>query len=303
MTEGAGGGTVTREPLDPSLAVRLAGVGGVVFDVDGCLILSSQPAGHDGTALPGAVAAVEAIRASGRRVIAFTNASSRPPAQIAESLRELGFRFATEDVLTPSVVAAAVVRQRFGDAPILAFGGSGVLDVLVDAGLQMATAGSGAPVAAVVVGWDVAFDQPKLQAAAEALWAGAPLLVTSDAPAFATAGRRSAGVAGFIAAGLARVGGKPYEVLGKPSQLAVTTVADRLGVPPERLLVVGDDLNLEVAMAHRAGGVGVLVTTGMHGRDDARAAATERRPHLVVDALAELVEALRAADAAAGGAR
>jgi ribonucleotide monophosphatase NagD (HAD superfamily) len=62
------------------------------------------------------------------------------------------------------------------------------------------------------------------------------------------------------------------------------------------MLVVGDDLTLEVAMARRAGGVGVLVTTGMHSRADARDAPPEQRPHLVVDDLGQLATALRAAD-------
>ncbi|GAA1032210.1 HAD-IIA family hydrolase [Virgisporangium ochraceum] len=273
---------------DDRLSERLAGVEGLVFDVDGCLILSSQPAGHDGTALPGAVEAVAALRASGRRLVAFTNASNRPPRRIAESLRELGFDFPDEDVLTPSVVAADVVRQRFGDAPVLAFGATGVVDVLAKAGVRLATPGDGTAVAAVVVGWDTAFDQPKLQAAAEAIWAGAPLLVTSDAPAFATKGRRTAGVSGFIATGLAHIAGQTYEVVGKPSLLAASTAAARLGVPPERMLVVGDDLSLEVAMARRVGAVGVLITTGVCSRTDADAAAEGQRPHLVVDSLLEL---------------
>jgi HAD superfamily hydrolase (TIGR01450 family) len=289
--DGGPDGAADDGPHD-ALPARLAAVEGIVFDIDGCLILSSQPAGHDGAVLPGAVDAVRRLRASGRRVVAFTNASNRPPERIAESLRELGFGFADDEVLTPSVVAADVVRSRFGDAPVLAFGAAGVVDVLAAAGARLATPGDGTTVAAVVVGWDAAFDQPKLQAAAEAVWSGAPLLVTSDAPAFATKGRRTAGAAGFIANGLAHVTGRPYEVLGKPSALAAAAAADRLGVEPGRMLVAGDDLTLEVAMARRTGGVGVLVTTGMHSRADADAAAGDLRPHLVVDALAELADAV-----------
>ena len=296
MTGGAGD-TADGTPEALS-AQRLAAVEGIVFDIDGCLILSSQPAGHDGAVLPGAVDAVRRLRAGGRRLVAFTNASNRPPAQIAESLRELGFGFADDAVLTPSVVAADVVLSRFGDAPVLAFGASGVVDVLAGAGVRLATAGDGTAVAAVVVGWDAAFDQPKLQAAAEAIWAGAPLLVTSDAPAFATKGRRTAGAAGFIANGLAHVTGRPYEVLGKPSALAAAAAAGRLGVAPSSMLVAGDDLTLEVAMARRCGGVGVLVTTGMHSRADAAAASGDLCPHLVVDALAELADAVLDARAA-----
>ncbi len=147
----------------------------------------------------------------------------------------------------------------------------------------------------VLVGWDVAFDQPKLQIAAEALWRGVPLLITSDAPFFATAGGRSAGLSGFIANGLSYVTGQPYEVLGKPSAAAVEVLAQRLGVPGSHTLVAGDDLTLEVAMANAAGAIGVLVTTGTHTRDDIDRVGEECRPDLVVDSLTEVVDLMRRA--------
>ncbi len=59
--------TATAQQLGPDLRARLAAVQGVVFDVDGCLILAGSPAGQDGAALPGAVDAVRAIRATGHR--------------------------------------------------------------------------------------------------------------------------------------------------------------------------------------------------------------------------------------------
>lgn len=282
------------------LGPRLADVRGVVLDVDGCLILSSQPAGDDGAALPGAVDAVRELRDLGLPVLVFTNASSRPPAQIASSLVNMGFPLDPDDVLTPSVVGAETILQRFGDSPALAFGGSGVVDVLRDAGVNVIDpfehdAARRAQV--VLVGWDVGFDQKRLQVAAEAVWNGAPLLVTSDAPAFATAGGRTAGLGGFIANGLAYVTGQPYEVLGKPSPAAIDIATRRLGIASEELLVAGDDLSLEVAMARTAGGVGVLVTTGTHSRDDAKSATDDRRPDLVVDSLAEATALLREARA------
>jgi len=91
----------------------------------------------------------------------------------------------------------------------------------------------------------------------------------------------------------------PYEVLGKPSALAVAVAARRLGVPGTRTLVAGDDLTLDVAMAHAADAVGVLVTTGTHTREDAARLPTEQRPDLVVDGLGEVVAILRRARAQA----
>ncbi|OZM72229.1 hypothetical protein CFN78_16555 [Amycolatopsis antarctica] len=142
--------------------------------------------------------------------------SSRLPAHIAASLAELGFPVSADDVTTPSVVAAAVFKERCGTKPVLALGGHGVVDVLSEHGVAVLDHREPGA-AAVLVGWDTGLDQQRLQVAAEAVWAGAPLLVTSDAPAFVTAGGHSAVFTGFIANGLTYVTGVPYAVLGKPS--------------------------------------------------------------------------------------
>lgn len=285
-----------------SLDDRLADTEGIVFDVDGCLVLSDKPGGHGGRALPGAVEAFDQVRATGRSVVAFTNASSQAPKDIAAGLTQLGFALGEHDVLTPSVVAAEVAVDRFGSSPVLAFGGPGLHDVLEAGGVVLADEAHPLEAAAVIIGWDVAFTRDRLQAAAEAIWNGAPLLVTSDARRFASATKPMAGVGGFIAQGLAYVTGCTYEVVGKPSLAAMSVAARRLGVASEHVLVAGDDLTLEVAMAKAAGALGVLVTTGIHGLDDVAVLDAHVAPDLVVHGLLELAERLTAADVLAASA-
>jgi NagD protein len=166
------------------------------------------------------------------------------------------------------------------------------VDVLRDAGVHLADPADRTvreSVAAVVVGWDTGFDRDRLQCAAEALWAGAQLLVTSDARSFASRGRPTAGLSGFIARGLTHVTGREYEVLGKPSAMAMSVASRRLGTPPCSILVIGDDLSLEARMARAAGALGVLVTTGTHDRADVANADQADLPDLVVDTLPELL--------------
>lgn len=289
--------TTTTDPASPSLDERLADAEGVVFDIDGCLVLSDKPGGHGGQPLPGAVEAFTKVRASGRRIVVFTNASSQVPADIAAGLVQLGFPVVEQDVLTPSVIAAEVALKRFGSSPVLAFGGPGLYDVLEASGVVLADEEHPLDAAAVIIGWDVAFTRDRLQASAEAIWNGAPLLVTSDARRFASATKPMAGVGGFIAQGLAYVTGCTYEVLGKPSKAAMSVATRRLGVAAERTIVAGDDLTLEVAMAKNAGALGVLVTTGVHGPDDAALLDAQNAPDLVVHGLLELAERLSMADA------
>ena len=54
-----------------------------------------------------------------------------------------------------------------------------------------------------------------------------------------------------------------------------------LGTTPARTAVVGDDLDLEIAMAARLGSPTALVLTGISTAEDVRAA--KRRPTAVLD--------------------
>jgi ribonucleotide monophosphatase NagD (HAD superfamily) len=249
---------------DSELLRRLASVEGVIFDVDGCLVLSEGPGGSGGRPLPGAADAIAGVRRAGRRLVAFTNASNHTPAGVAAGLQAVGLPITADDVLTPAVVGAEVIRERYGERPVLAFGGPGLVDVLAAAGVNVLPERHHHSAAAVVVGWDTRFGQEQLQRAAEAVWAGADLFVTSDAGRFASSRGPLAGVAGFISSGLSHV---------------------------------TDDLTLEARMARSAGALAVLITTGLHGEPDVAAAPPQDRPDLVLTGLPDLVDLWQQADA------
>jgi HAD superfamily hydrolase (TIGR01450 family) len=273
---------------------RLTSVKGVMFDIDGCLILSDFPGGHQGVVLSGAAEAIAHVRRLGLPLVVFTNGSMQTPAQIGAALRFMGIDVRDEEVLTPAVVAAELVRRRHPGEEILVFGAEGVFEVFHQSGIAVIdsqTALRRGPVATplVVIGWDCEFNRDKLQVAAEAIRAGAGVLATSDSPQYASRSRINVGVTGFIAAGLRHVTGRDYEVAGKPSRAAMETISAHLGVAPDEILVVGDDLELECGMAVRAGALSVLVTTGTNTALDAESADDSCRPEIVVDSLDELV--------------
>jgi len=279
--------------MTSELTRRLAAVEGIMFDVDGCLVLSDGPSGADGTALPGAAELIRQSRASGRRLCVFTNGTAQRPADIAAHLRRLGLDVADAEVLTPAVSAARTIAAKYGDAPVLAYGGEGVLAVLRDHGVHLVDpaahrSGRASGAAAVVIGWDTEFTKPKIQFAAEAILGGAALYCTSDAPAFASHDRLNVGVSGFITAGLSHVTGQPWTVLGKPSAYALDAVCWTLGTTPEHTLVLGDDLYLESGMARRGGAIAGIVLTGMTTRESLAEAPPESAPDIVVESLTEL---------------
>ena len=62
----------------------------------------------------------------------------------------------------------------------------------------------------------------------------------------------------MVTAAIAKASGARPTVVGKPSRAAVAEIRERLGVPTEDLLVIGDDVRMDIAprpprrLAHRA---------------------------------------------------
>ena len=82
---------------------------------------------------------------------------------------------------------------------------------------------------------------------------------------------------------------------GKPAPEGFLAAAARLGVEPDEMFMVGDDLNIDVLAAQVVGMTGVLVRTGKFRQDTLdRWAADEfaMQPNYVVDSVADLPELL-----------
>jgi HAD superfamily hydrolase (TIGR01450 family) len=274
-----------------SATVKLSDAEAFVFDVDGTLVLSDDPnAGSGGVqVLRGAPDILRLLRARGKRVAVFTNGSGQPPHAVAAKLRLAGVEVADDELLTPSVVAVEYIRRHHPGQAVLAFGNEGVLEPVRQAGIVLAALEDAEHAGVVLIGADLDFTYVKLEAACRAVWAGAPLLVTSMAPFFASRRGRMPSPSGSIAAGIRHVTGVEPRVVGKPSTLAMEVLADLFGTTAQRIAVIGDDLQLEVRMAREAGAYSVLVLSGSAHKSDLEGLSPSLQPHLVVAAVGDLI--------------
>jgi NagD protein len=273
----------------------LLSAAGFLFDVDGTLVLSEDPnTGAGGArALSGAGDVLHALRARGVPYACFTNGTGQTPFAVAAKLRALKLDVRDSEMLTPASVAAAYLTSQFAGAPVLAFGTEGLLDPLRAAGIALASLEDAADVSAVLIGADPDFTYAKLTAACRAVWAGAPMLVTSMAAYFASSGGRLPSTSGAIAAGIRHVTGAEPIVVGKPSLLVIEMAARVLHCEVGELAVVGDDVRLEVRMARQAGARSVLVLSGTSAQADVEATPPDLRPKVVVGVVGDLLHLLR----------
>jgi HAD superfamily hydrolase (TIGR01450 family) len=263
--------------------VRLDDVRGFVFDIDGSLVhrgsdFRSRP-------LPGAVEVLDAIRASGRPLVLFTNGSHVGPEAFARGLREDGLPVSDDEVLTPVCSALSYLARRHPGEPVMVFGSEAVRGRIADAGVPLA---DGAEARVVFVAHVDEVDLTAMEDAARAVSNGARLLTANYQRGYWGANGIIFSRGAMVTAGIARVTGGRPTVVGKPSRAAVREVTDRLGVPSEELAVIGDDLGMDIALGRLGRSKTILVRSGMSGTVDLEDVPERERPDAVVDGVEEV---------------
>jgi 4-nitrophenyl phosphatase len=272
----------------PSAREWLRAVRGFVFDLDGTLVLGDRR--NRGLApLPGALEITRWVAGRGLPLVTFTNGTTKSPVEYAKTLRSIGFDLPDEAVLTPASSAITVLTRR-GHRRVLVLGNDGLTAPLREAGFEVVPPGDGRPEAdAVLVGWCPDFTMATLEAACHAVWDGAAVYSASQSLFFATAEGRAIGTSRAISAMLKNLTGCRVNLVGKPSLNALRTCAARLGLRTSELAVVGDDPELEVPMAHRGHALAIAVGSGLAAADSFDHLPPERRPHLHLRGVDELL--------------
>jgi 4-nitrophenyl phosphatase len=265
---------------------------GFMFDLDGTLLLSDRKLGGY-EVLPGAVEVLSGLAAKSIPYVVLTNGSAYPPPEQAARLRGLGLPVADDRMFTPSSVTADVMTRR-GIRRALVLGNRGVGYALNQAGIETVFTGEpgASEVAAVYVGWHPECHMRDIEAACQAIWAGAKLYVASDVPFFATRQGRTMGYSYAIVGAIRRMTKAPMILTGKPSEHAMRFVARKLGVAVREVGVVGDDPAVEIIMARRGGATAFGVTTGIMKQEDWARETGNRQPHVVLEDLRELLTRL-----------
>jgi HAD superfamily hydrolase (TIGR01450 family) len=273
-----------RESLE-----ALPPIKGFMFDLDGTLVLSDRSLGGY-EVLPGAVEVLCALKEQAIPFVVLTNGSAYPPAAQAARLRDIGLPVADDQMFTPSSVTAELMSRR-GVRRALVLGSRGVGHALAEAGI--ATVFTGEPganeVDAVYVGWHPDCHMKDIEAACQAIWAGAKLYVASDVPFFATKQGRAMGYSYAIVGAIRRMTKAPSILTGKPSLHALRFVAGKLRIPARSVGVVGDDPAVEIIMARRGGATAFAVATGVMTCDGWARETGKRRPHRVLANVGELL--------------
>jgi phospholysine phosphohistidine inorganic pyrophosphate phosphatase len=258
----------------------------LLFDMDGVLYNDTLP-------IAGAREALAWVRSERIPHLFVTNTSSRSRRDLAEKLVGFGIEATERDILCPPTAAADWLRLHAKGRIALfipekaraEFSGLDAFpydDLPPDAELD---------VSYVVIG-DLAdaWDFRTINRAFRLLHANpeSSLVALGMTRFWQTPDGLQLDVAPFVAA-LEHAAGKKAMVFGKPSAFFFLAAAEKLGIAPENILMIGDDVEVDVGGARRAGLLGALVKTGKFRPPDLEARSMGSvTPDVVLDSVAAL---------------
>ncbi|GAA0305958.1 HAD-IIA family hydrolase [Halarchaeum salinum] len=230
-----------------------------VVDLDGTLV-------HGDTLLPGARDAMAAIRERVEAVCFVTNNPTVPPEAYAARLRDLGVAAAPDEILTACTATIAYLHEHHAEDALFLIAGDAIVNQLRDADLTLVADPTACE--CVVVGYDPEFDYDDLHAGLRALRDGVGFVGTDPDRTIPTADGPIPGSGAIINAVAGVTEREPDAVLGKPSEETATLLLDRLGVPAEECVLIGDNPETDIALGEAVGMTTVLVETGLDGANE-----------------------------------
>jgi HAD superfamily hydrolase (TIGR01458 family) len=278
------------------LRAAMRGVGALLLDLDGVIVLA-------GKAIPGAAEALAGLERRGLPYRIVTNTSAVSRETLSRWSAKLGAPIPPERFESALSASAAWTARTFPDQPLYVlasddakreFAGQRLLSH-DDAGTPGATA------AAVVIGdspEEATFDN--LNRAFRLILGGAELVGMHRNPWWLTPEGPTLDSGSFVV-GLEFAAERRARVIGKPSPAFFAQAVRDLrreagrGLARRDIAMVGDDVRTDVRASQRAGLRGILVLSGKHGAADVDAATRERggrRPDAIARDLAEVIAAL-----------
>jgi 4-nitrophenyl phosphatase len=236
-------------------------IAGLLLDLDGTEY-------HGERAVPGAPEFLRRLRREGVPFLYVTNRATRSAEATCVQLRGYGLEAAPEEVLTSAQTAA----HHVAGGRVYMIGEEGLAEELLARGCTLTEEGA----EWVVVGLDRQATYRKIDTAARLVRAGARFVATNPDKVMNTSTGIAAGN-GAVVAAVAAAGGREPEVIGKPARPLFELAVERLGLPAERVLMVGDNLETDIRGGLEAGLQTAFLLTGVAVREDAERLGI--RPH------------------------
>lgn len=233
-----------------------------LLDLDGTIYRGEE-------VIPEAPAFIHQLKEKGIPFLYLTNNSSASPERLAERLTRMGILAEPEEFFTSAMATAQMIKDLEKEkdpsrVSIYTIGEEGLHQAFVNEGFNIVAS---APADYVVVGIDRSFTYEKMKQGVQAIYQGARFISTNRDRAIPT----EAGLApgnGALTASLSFATGQAPIYVGKPEATMIRLALASLGCIEEEALLIGDNLETDIAAGASSNVDTLLVYTGFSQERD-----------------------------------
>ncbi len=243
---------------------------GLLLDLDGVLYIIDKP-------LEGAQETLKKLKKK-FKVRFITNTTTKPRRLVYEKLVKMGFDVSEEEIFSALEATKHFLKKENAGAFLL----------LTDIAKEDFKDIPEKPVKYVVVG-DARdnFSYQNMNTAFKYLMEGAELIAAAKNKYFRDKDGKLSLDCGAYITGLEFATGKKAKLIGKPNKDFFLLAVKSMGLKPEEVAVVGDDIESDVKGGMDAGLKGILVKTGKFTPEDLKKGI---KPDLIIENINNLLE-------------
>jgi len=251
------------------------------FDLDGTLYFRDQPA-------PRADQLLMLLREKGKKVGFITNNSRQSADEIALKLLGMGLPCHAADIICGTDSIGLYLQENYGRQAVKIAGSEQLARSLIASGHEVLPLLSKGQAQVVIIGRDTEFTYDKLQQVEAEAAGGAELLAVNGDLFHPGPGGRRVPETGALVRAIEAVTGKVIPIIGKPELHLFTYAMQQLETTAQHCVMIGDNLETDIAGAARAGMSTVWIRSGGMGQTlEGRSSA--EKPDFVIDGLDELI--------------
>jgi NagD protein len=216
-----------------------------------------------GRLIPGAMEFVNRVKKGGYKFLFLTNNSYHTPVELRDRLGNIGIDVSEDAFYTSAMATASFLKvQRPGGCSAYVIGGKGVVNELVNAGVEIT---SDKP-DYVVVAETETYDYAKIMEATLLIQGGAKFIATNP-DLTGPSSRGPVPACGALVAPIEKVTGIPPYFLGKPNPVMMFLARKKLGVHSANCFMIGDRMDTDIVGGLESGMTACLVLSGVTDRE------------------------------------
>jgi 4-nitrophenyl phosphatase len=251
----------------------------LILDMDGVLWRDTEPIGD----LP---SLFKTIADRGFKSVFVTNNATKSIQQYVEKLENFGVEVDQNQIVNSGLATAMFLKEKYPQGgPVYAIGEEGLFETLNSYGFIQSEENP----LAVVASLDRQLNYEQLKHATRLIRAGVLFIATNPDPSLPTPEGYIPGTGAILAALEAASGIEP-RIIGKPSPAMYQIALESIQVKPENALVVGDQMQTDIAAGIEAGCLTALVLTGV--ADESTVKNYPYKPTYIASNLSQLIDIL-----------